>query len=72
MIFKILGETLYIKNMCSIYKLKKTQTWNGVLKWNVKDIHKDKKDVVDGKKMPNAILADSKCVLSVELWVIKG
>jgi hypothetical protein len=33
----------------------------------VKDIHKDKKDVVDGKKMLNVILADSKCVLSVEL-----
>ncbi len=75
MIFKILGEILYIKNiknLCLIYKLKKTQTWNGVLKWNVKDIHKDKKDVVDGKKMLNVILADSKCVLSVELWVIKG
>jgi hypothetical protein len=27
---------------------------------------------VDGKKMLNVILADSKCVLSVELWVIKG
>ena len=74
MIFKILGETLYIKNiknLCSIYKLKKTQTWNGVLKWNVKDIHKDKKDVVDGKTMLGVILAESKCVLNAELWAIK-
>ncbi len=72
--FKILGVILYIKNiksLCSIYRLKKTQTWNGVLKWNVKDMHKDKKDVVDWKRMLGVILADSKCVLNAELWAIK-